>query len=53
MSIPEFTFATLLVLLFASPKLAWFPAVVTDGPDASLGTILSQRAAAWRRHCRW
>ena len=39
MSVPEFTLATLLVLLFAV-KLAWFPAVVTDGPDASLGTIL-------------
>jgi peptide/nickel transport system permease protein len=39
MSIPEFTFATLLVLVFAV-KLAWFPAVVTDGADASLGTIL-------------
>lgn len=39
MSVPEFTLATLLVLVFAV-KLAWFPAVVTDGPDASLGTIL-------------
>ncbi|MET3807780.1 peptide/nickel transport system permease protein [Nakamurella sp. UYEF19] len=39
MSVPEFTLATLLVLVFAV-KLAWFPAVVTDGPDASLRTIL-------------
>ncbi|QNK81828.1 ABC transporter permease [Nakamurella sp. PAMC28650] len=39
MSVPEFTLATLLVLVCAV-KLAWFPAVVTDGPDASLGTIL-------------
>ncbi|SDO88241.1 peptide/nickel transport system permease protein [Nakamurella panacisegetis] len=39
MSVPEFTLATLLVLVFAV-KLAWFPAVVTDGPDAPLSTIL-------------
>lgn len=40
MSIPEFTLATLLVLFFAV-KLGWFPAVVTDGPDAPIGTILT------------
>ncbi|MFT4289334.1 ABC transporter permease [Nocardioides sp.] len=39
MSVPEFTVATLLVLLFAI-KLMWFPAVVTDGPTATLSQLL-------------
>jgi peptide/nickel transport system permease protein len=40
MSVPEFTTATLLVLVFAI-KLKWFPAVVTDGPTASVGQLLT------------
>lgn len=39
MSVPEFTIATLLVLLFAI-KLMWFPAVVTAGPTASISELL-------------
>jgi peptide/nickel transport system permease protein len=39
MSLPEFTVATLLVLLF-SIRFAVFPAVVTAGPDASLSQLL-------------
>jgi peptide/nickel transport system permease protein len=39
MSVPEFTVSTLLVLVFAV-QLGWFPAVVTDGPDASVGELL-------------
>lgn len=38
MSIPGFTIATLLVLIFAV-KLAWFPAVVTAGPTATLAEL--------------
>lgn len=38
MSVPEFTVATLLVLFFAI-KLAWFPAVVTAGPTASVSEL--------------
>jgi peptide/nickel transport system permease protein len=40
MSVPEFTVSTLLVLVFAV-KLAWFPAVVTDGPTASVGSLMN------------
>ena len=36
MSVPEFTVATLLVLLF-SIRFAVFPAVVIAGPSATLG----------------
>lgn len=43
MSVPEFTVATLLVLLF-SIRFAWFPAVVTAGPTASLSSLVS---AVW------
>jgi peptide/nickel transport system permease protein len=39
MSVPEFTVATLLVLLF-SIRFAVFPAVVTAGPSATLGQLL-------------
>jgi peptide/nickel transport system permease protein len=39
MSVPEFTIATLLVMLF-SIRFAIFPAVVTEGPTASLATLL-------------
>lgn len=39
MSVPEFTVATILVLIF-SIKLAWLPAVVTDGPTASMGELM-------------
>jgi peptide/nickel transport system permease protein len=39
MSVPEFTVSTLLVLVFAV-RLGWFPAVVTDGPDASVGELM-------------
>jgi len=39
MSVPEFTVSTLLVLVFAV-RLAWFPAVVTDGPTASAGELM-------------
>jgi peptide/nickel transport system permease protein len=43
MSVPEFTVSTLLVLVFAV-KLGWFPAVVTDGPTASVGELMG---AVW------
>jgi peptide/nickel transport system permease protein len=39
MSVPEFTVATLLVLLFAI-RYALFPAVVTAGSSATLGQLL-------------
>jgi peptide/nickel transport system permease protein len=39
MSVPEFTVATLLVLLF-SIRFAVFPAVVVAGPSATLGQLL-------------
>lgn len=39
MSVPEFTVATLLVLLF-SIRFAVFPAVVIAGPSATLGQLL-------------
>lgn len=39
MSIPEFTVATLLVLLF-SIRFTLFPAVVTDGPNAPISALL-------------
>jgi peptide/nickel transport system permease protein len=39
MSVPEFTVSTLLVLAFAV-KLAWLPAVVTDGPTAPVGALM-------------
>ena len=39
MSVPEFTVSTVLVLVFAI-RLQWFPAVVTDGSDATVGTLL-------------
>jgi peptide/nickel transport system permease protein len=39
MSVPEFTVATVLVLVF-SIKLAWFPAVVTAGSSASVSELL-------------
>jgi peptide/nickel transport system permease protein len=39
MSVPEVTVATLLVLVF-SVRFALFPAVVTDGPSASLASLL-------------
>ncbi|MEZ5126174.1 MAG: ABC transporter permease [Thermoleophilia bacterium] len=40
MSVPGFTVATLLALVFAV-KLAWFPAVVTAGPTATLGELMA------------
>lgn len=39
MSVPEFTVATVLVLVFAI-RLQWFPAVVTAGSGASFHTLL-------------
>lgn len=39
MSVPEFTVATVLVLVFAI-RLTLFPAVVVDGPIASVGELL-------------
>jgi len=39
MSVPEFTVATVLVLVFAI-RLTLFPAVVVDGPIASAGELL-------------
>ena len=40
MSVPAFTVATVLILLFAV-KLNWLPAVVTAGPTASLSALMS------------